>query len=184
MWSDARLQPSLRDLKLPLVCLPSSTLLGYYQTSLWDEEPCDNVVYNNEWIRLRLHAHPMRAHRESMPPNAGNNLRRKLLLPKKPFLGMKGAGKNATDHGGTVYGFGKEAEEATAEGSKARRLREAVSHAGGLEASPKRHGATVASLALANSTPRYGLGIDDVCLWRLPGRAIRVCSGGGDSIAA
>jgi hypothetical protein len=116
--------------------------------------------------------------------NAGNKWRKKLLLPKKPFLGMNGVGKNATGHGGTVYGFGKEAKKAAAEGPKARRLREAVSHAGGLEASPKRHDAAVASLALANSTPRYGLGIDDVCLWGLPGRAIRVCSGGSDSIAA
>jgi len=85
-------------------------------------------------------------------------------LPKKPFLGMNGVGKNATGHGGTVYGFGKEAEKTAAEGSKAWRLREAVSHAGRLEASPK-CGQAVASFALANPTPRYGLGIDDVCLW-------------------
>ena len=35
-------------------------------------------------------------------------------MPKKPFLGMNGVGKNATGHGGTVYGFGKEAEKAAA----------------------------------------------------------------------
>jgi hypothetical protein len=53
-------------------------------------------------------------------PNAGNNWRGKLLLPKKPFLGMKGWWLNTTLHGGTVYGFGKEAQEAAAQGSKAR----------------------------------------------------------------
>jgi hypothetical protein len=36
-------------------------------------------------------------------------MKERLLLPKKPFLGMNGVGKNATGHGGTVYGFGKEA---------------------------------------------------------------------------
>jgi hypothetical protein len=99
-------------------------------------------------------------------------LRRKLLLQEKPFLGMNGVDNNATDHGGTVYGFGKEAKEATTEESKARRLREAVSHTRGLEASPKRHASSVAGLALADSTPGHGSGIDDVCLWRLPGRAV------------
>jgi hypothetical protein len=41
-------------------------------------------------------------------------------LPKKPFLGMNGVDNNATGHGGTVYGFGKETKKAAAEESKAR----------------------------------------------------------------
>jgi hypothetical protein len=55
-----------------------------------------------------------------VPPNASNNWRRELLLPKKPFLGMNGVDNNATGHGGTVYGFGKETKKAAAEESKAR----------------------------------------------------------------
>jgi hypothetical protein len=44
--------------------------------------------------------------------NASNFQRGKLLLPRKPFLGMNGVDNNVTGHGGTVYGFGKEAQEA------------------------------------------------------------------------
>jgi hypothetical protein len=104
-------------------------------------------------------------------------------LPKKPFLGMNGECVNATRHGGTAYGFGKETKEAAAKGSKARRLHEAVSHTRDLEASPRRHVAPLASLALADSTFGHGLGVDDVCLRRLSGRAIRVGSCGGGGIA-
>jgi hypothetical protein len=40
-----------------------------------------------------------------------------LVLKRKPFLGMNGKIISTTRHGGTAYGFGKEAAEATAEGA-------------------------------------------------------------------
>lgn len=41
----------------------------------------------------------------------------------------------------------------------------------------------MAGIPLATSTVGHGLGRDDLCLWRFPGRAIRVRAGSGDSIA-
>ena len=87
---------------------------------------------------------------------------------------MKGKFITTTLHGGTVYGLGEAAAEATAEGSHPGGLPEAISHTFGLEARAKSHRPPLAGVAVANQTTAGGAGVDDVCLWGFAGRAFRV----------
>src|ERR1035438_8188784 len=96
---------------------------------------------------------------------------------------MKGMYITTTLHGGTVYGFGKEASEATAEGMHPRGLPAAISHTFGLEARAKSNRPPLAGIAMANQTTVGHVGIDDFCLWRFTGGAFRVGPCGGRRIA-
>jgi hypothetical protein len=95
-----------------------------------------------------------------------------LLLQKGPFLGMNGLCVNVTDHGGTAYGFGKEATEAAPQGKDPGRMPEAISHTGGLEASPKLPVVPLAGVPLAVAAAGDDGVVDDLCLWRLLGGAV------------
>ena len=97
---------------------------------------------------------------------------------------MKGEFITATLHGGTVYGFGKEAAEATAEGAHPGRLPEAVSHTFGLEAKARSARPSLAGIAMADPTPTGHAGVDELCLWRFPGGAIRIGPRGDCGFAA